>query len=94
MTKAERLEYIRERATGKIPLSQSAAYILEQVRGEDEDLGGITPIGEILPPDEIETSHKVTTEDEENDFSQELSPSMRRLARESDRDNAGNDNER
>lgn len=88
MDKQTRLALIKERAGKRLALSPAAAQILEDVRKEDADLGGVVAIGEILAPDEIAIDKAEETEDEENhgeDETAELSPAMRALAHEEEK---------
>ncbi len=82
MNKIERLEYLRKRVASPMPISTEAAQILETLRAEDSELGGLAPCGEVLPPDSVIAPEVVETEDE-NDFNiAVISPFMRELERE------------
>lgn len=73
-----RLNLIRERAKARLPLSEKAASILEELKAEDPDIGGQAPIGEILPPDDVTLENAPLVTDDESEVNTKLiSPLMR-----------------
>lgn len=77
MNKNERLEFLRTRAKARVPLSEKAASILEELKTEDADLGGQAP-GEILPPDDVRQENAPLATDDESEVNTSLiSPLMR-----------------
>jgi hypothetical protein len=77
LTKSERLDYIRKRAASPMPLSRDAAAVLESIREEDKELGGLAPVGEVLAPDRVRLEERHETEDESERNTELISPLMR-----------------
>ncbi len=72
-----RLQLIRQRASHNLPLSDAAALLLDTLRKEDSDLGGVAPCGEILAPDSVRVDVAEEPEDENLLDTQLISPLMR-----------------
>jgi len=77
MSITERLEYIRKRAKKTIPLSATAANVLEQLKESDPDIGGPATVGEVLPAESVRKRKPEPTQDEENNEAEFISPAMR-----------------
>lgn len=71
-----RLALIRSRAKQNLSLSPVAASLLEELRKEDSDLGGLVAVGEILAPPSI-TIDRVQNDDENEADLSLTSPAMR-----------------
>lgn len=79
MNKNERLEFLRTRAKARVPLSEKAASILEELKAEDSDLGGQAPAVDILPPDDVTKENAPLETDDESEVNTDLiSPLMRK----------------
>jgi len=83
---SNRFDIIREASKKKLPLSPASAELLEALRSEDTDLGGVVAVGEILPPDDVRAEPSDEPDDEQHEDTRELSPSMRDVVRGSDND--------
>jgi hypothetical protein len=78
-------DYIRQRARVRLPLTESAAAILDKIKAEDPDLGGGDSFGEILPPDDVRKQKgPLDTEDENELELSTISPMMRKAIGETD----------
>lgn len=80
MDKISRLELIKARAKARPSLSPVAAEILEEVRKEDADLGGVALVSVSSSEGEEMESQRIEEEDEEN--TSLLSPNMRKFEEE------------
>ncbi len=79
MNKSQRLEYMRSRLASRIPLSERAAEVMEELQAEDSDLG-VATFGECLAPDDVRKENgPLETEDESEYNTRLISPSMREV---------------
>jgi len=90
---SNRFDIIREASKKKLPLSPASAELLEALRSEDSDLGGTVAFGGILPPDDARPGPVNEAGAEQHEDTRELSPSMRRLIRDTEHDERENEKE-
>lgn len=76
MNKETRLNLIRQAAKRRPALTEQASAIIEELRTEDPDLGGIA-YGETLAPDSVRVQRVEDTEDENEANTELVSPFMR-----------------
>jgi hypothetical protein len=77
MDSQTRLKLIRERAKQRLPLSESAAETLAEIRKEDSELGGIVDFATVLASESI-VKDSIENEDESDENVELISPLMRK----------------
>ncbi len=78
MNKADRLNLIRQAAKRRPALTESTSALIEELRNEDPDLGGVA-YGETLAADSVRVRTVEEVEDESEENTELVSPFMREM---------------